>query len=265
MRRIADQRDALRDERARQRKAERKGAARPGERDVAEFEPEALLEFGEKFSVRQRDQARGLARSPRSTRSRRGCPLSGSVANGPAGRKCSTARPAVIALMRDRGDDRGLRIRPRDARDAGALADARLRAVGRDQQARLKMLTVAELAPTPACDRASNAFRPKLASSTTPLGARASTSAAGEMRGSRPCGRTVRPASISPAKVRNVGRTASARRLSVIAMSRIGCASPATRVPHAERLEHAPRRCRDRGGARITPGARQRRVGDASP
>ncbi len=46
--------------------------------------------------------------------------------------------PAMIALMRHRGHDRGLSIIPAAGRDAGQRADGRARPVSRDQQARPK-------------------------------------------------------------------------------------------------------------------------------
>ena len=55
MRRIADQRDALGDERARDIQSERIGTARAGELDVAEMQTEALLELRVEFLVGQRD------------------------------------------------------------------------------------------------------------------------------------------------------------------------------------------------------------------
>ena len=62
--------------------------------------------------------------------------------------------------------------------------------------------------------------------------------------------------STSPANVRNTGRTASSSLESVTTMSRIGCASPATALPHADRLEQSPRRRGDGRGARVLDGSR---------
>ena len=73
--------------------AERKGAARAVRFDLAEMQAEALLQLGVKFVVRQRDDALGLARLLPSTRCDERWPFSGRIANGPAGRKCSSARP----------------------------------------------------------------------------------------------------------------------------------------------------------------------------
>ena len=89
---IADQREALGDEGARHRKAERIGAARADRRDLAEMQAEAPLELGVKLSVGQRDDALGLGVCSVHTIDER-LPFSGRIANGPAGRKCSSARP----------------------------------------------------------------------------------------------------------------------------------------------------------------------------
>ena len=51
----------------------------------------------------------------------------------------------VIALVRDRGDDRRLIVIPAVRGDAGLLADLRARAVGADQQPRGNRLAVGEL------------------------------------------------------------------------------------------------------------------------
>ena len=53
---------------------------------------EAMLELGMEGVVRQRHDALRLARLLVQTIEERR-PLSGSIANGPAGRKCSSARP----------------------------------------------------------------------------------------------------------------------------------------------------------------------------
>ena len=71
---IADEREALGDERARDEEAERMHAPRADRVDLAEMQLEALLELGVEGVVRQRHDALGLAPSPRSTRSRSGCP-----------------------------------------------------------------------------------------------------------------------------------------------------------------------------------------------
>ena len=93
---VADQRDALGHERARDLKPERKRAPRPDRFDVAEMQPEAPLQLGVEFGVRQRDDALGLG-GLLGPHDRGAMPcafaFSGRIANGPAGRKCSSARP----------------------------------------------------------------------------------------------------------------------------------------------------------------------------
>src|SRR5204862_5691879 len=53
--------------------------------------------------------------------------------------------PAVIALMRDCGDDAGLRIAPAMGRDARAFTDLRARAIGGDQETRRECRAVGQL------------------------------------------------------------------------------------------------------------------------
>ena len=143
----------------------------------------------------------------------------------------------MVALVPHRGDDRGLAVAPAEGLDAGELAQTRARAVGRDQNARRHRRTVVE--------PRHNALALRV--ERRDGGARAAShprhppwrAARREDRGSRSCGRTARPASISPSNVRNTGRTASATRLSVIAMSRIGCASSACHTPSVSNSRRA--------------------------
>ena len=90
---VADQREALGDERARDRtgRADRRGAA--DRRDLAEMQAEAPLELGVEFGIGQRHDALGLVRLLGPDDRRAAARLSGRIANGPAGRKCSSARP----------------------------------------------------------------------------------------------------------------------------------------------------------------------------
>ena len=74
MRGIADERDAIGDERARDEEAERMYAPRADHREVAEMQLEALFQLGVKLLVRQRHDALGLVACARSTRSRNGGP-----------------------------------------------------------------------------------------------------------------------------------------------------------------------------------------------
>ena len=91
---VAGEREARRDEVARQRQAERPGARRSLHRDLAELQAEALLQFHLEHEVVARDQPVGVGRALRPDDARNGCPSSGRMANGPAGRKCSSARPS---------------------------------------------------------------------------------------------------------------------------------------------------------------------------
>jgi hypothetical protein len=53
--------------------------------------------------------------------------------------------PAMIALMRHRGDNRGLSVRPAVNRNAGLCANGGTRAVGADHQRRRQPIAIREL------------------------------------------------------------------------------------------------------------------------
>src|SRR5260370_11156253 len=102
--------------------------------DLTETKAETPLELGVKFGVRQRDDARRLLRllGPDNGRA---------VAHGggafqrqdrerPGGEKVLLRPPAMIALVRDRGDNRRLVIAKTAAGDSRALSDSRTPAVG---------------------------------------------------------------------------------------------------------------------------------------
>ena len=114
---------------ARDRQPQRISAARPGDRDVAEMQAEALFQLGVKLLVRQRDDARGLAAFLRPDDGRA---IAGERQNGerPGRQKMLLGAAAMRALMRDRRDNARLPIIPAEARDARALANGRARAVG---------------------------------------------------------------------------------------------------------------------------------------
>ena len=92
MRGVADQREALGDERARDREPERKGAARADRFDLAEMQAEAPLQLGVEVGVGQRHDALGLLRVL-GPHDRRAAALERQDRERPAGRKCSSARP----------------------------------------------------------------------------------------------------------------------------------------------------------------------------
>ena len=92
MRGVADQRDAIRDERARDGEAERIGAARPDHADVPKTEAEAPFELAVEFIIGERDDPLASTR-PRSTPAR-------SAARSAAGSR--TVRPAGSAPGRGR-------------------------------------------------------------------------------------------------------------------------------------------------------------------
>ena len=92
MRRIADQRHPLGDEGARDEIGKRKRPRLVERLDLAEMQPEPLLELAMKFVFAQGNDARGLGPFLVDTSEER-FPVKGRTAKGPAGRKCSSARP----------------------------------------------------------------------------------------------------------------------------------------------------------------------------
>ena len=92
MRRVADQRDALADEPAREAEAERERLDARGDMDRPELRREALLELAKKSSGARLSSA--LASAWLSFQTMLDWrPGIGRMANGPAGRKCCSARP----------------------------------------------------------------------------------------------------------------------------------------------------------------------------
>jgi hypothetical protein len=89
---VADERDALGDERTRDEETERVDAPRADRRDLAEMQLETLLELGMEASSGNATMRSASSVVSVHTIDER-CPLSGRIANGPAGRKCSSARP----------------------------------------------------------------------------------------------------------------------------------------------------------------------------
>jgi hypothetical protein len=132
---VANERDALGDERAGDEKAERMHAARTDRFDLAEMQLEALFKLGMKSVIRQRHDAfclvgrlgphdRGAVALQRQDRERAG------------GQKMLLGAAAMIALVADGGDDRRLIVSPAVCRNAGALADLRARAIGGNKKPR---------------------------------------------------------------------------------------------------------------------------------
>ena len=224
MRGIADQREPLGDERARDEQPERKGAARPDHLDVAEMQAEAPLQLGVKFIVRQRDDALGLARrlgphdrgavaGQRQDRERAGRQemLLGAAVMA---RSCAT----VVTMPTGRSPSHAWRCRP-----ARGSASARRR---RRPEASPRRVA-------PSAKRDVDRDRRGCRNRVTGVGAQLDAEPPSPWRparrpaaGSRSCARTARPASTSPSKVRKRRPHRVARSLeSVTTMSRIGCAS----------------------------------------
>ncbi len=132
---IANQGKALGDEAPRDAIAERDRDRLGGDFDLAELEREARLELPLEILRLERQQRLGvIARlvpndARASARQRQDRERTG-------GKEVLFGATGVIALMRDRGDDRRLSIVPADSRDIGERAQLRARAVGGDDQAR---------------------------------------------------------------------------------------------------------------------------------
>ena len=170
-------------------RAERRGAGRrPRSRRAA---GRSGVQLGVEFRVGQRDDALGLALVSVHTIEER-LPLSGRIANGPAGRKCSSARPSwsrscatVVTMPTGRSPSPASRCR--------RLADCRARAVGGDQEPRRdhrrRQARRTSIRSAPGLEARHRGGR----RSSTPSAVARSTSAS-ISAGSRPCGRTARPA-----------------------------------------------------------------------
>ena len=92
MRGIAAERETIGDEAAGDGESEWKGATRPDDPDIAEMQPEPLLQLGMKPGIARAMMRRASVASSLHTIDER-LPRSGRIANGPPGRKCSSARP----------------------------------------------------------------------------------------------------------------------------------------------------------------------------
>ena len=213
------------DERARGEQTERKGAARRRPLRFAEMQAETPFQLGVEFIVRQRDDALGLALFFR-PHDRRALSLQRQDRERPRRQEMLLGAAVMIALVRDRGDDRRLVVVPAVRRNAGLLADPRARAVGADQKPRRNFIAIRE----PNIDPRSimlDSNPTAVARRCTPSALALSTSASTKWRFSTICAKGS-PGSISPPKLRKVGRTASSSLELVTTMSRIGCASSST-------------------------------------
>src|SRR4051812_16275960 len=121
MRGVADQCQALADEGARDKIAQRKRARSIQRLDLAEMQPKALLEFGMKFVLVQCDDARGL-RAILGPHQRRPRALQRQDRERPSGQKMLLGAAAMIALMADGDDNAGLVVVPAMGGDPCALA-----------------------------------------------------------------------------------------------------------------------------------------------
>ena len=141
---VAGQREARRDEGARQRQAERPGARLVLDADLAELQAEALLELGLEQERIAGDQFFGVGRAlgPDDRRA-----VAGQRQDGerPGRQEMLLGAAIVRPLMRDRADDAGLAVLPADGLDAGHVAQPRLDAVGGDQQRGLQRHAVGQM------------------------------------------------------------------------------------------------------------------------
>src|SRR5262249_20913261 len=98
VRRVADEREALGHERARNREPERMHPARTRNRDVAEMESEALLQLRMKQIIGQRDDAFRLARLL-GPNNRRAAAVERQDREGTGGEEMFLGTAAMVALM----------------------------------------------------------------------------------------------------------------------------------------------------------------------
>ncbi len=261
MRGVADQRQPLGDERARGEQPERKGAARA--RSLSDRRDAGRSVSPARHEIRRR-AARRCARPRarfRSTRSTQRFPVSGRIANGPAGRKCSSARPLCSRSCATVRHDGRLIVIPAVAGDAGLLADFRARAVGADQQPRGNCFAVGKLdvdrirRVLEAGDRCRRADRRRALSPSRP--------AHRSDAGSRSCARTARPL---PLRRRRSRKSAAPRRR---AWSRSPpCRGSAARSPRPRPRPRSPRTAvarRPRSPRRAGPSIAQLQAPDRRP
>jgi hypothetical protein len=140
VRRIAGQREAVGDEGAGQRQAEREGAARADRPDRAELVAEAAFQFLLEDEVVGRDQPLGIGRPLGPDQ---GGPVAGQRQDreGAGGQEMLLRHALMRPFVLDRGDDARLAVVPMHGLDAGNVAQLRFRAVAGDQQPRLDGLS----------------------------------------------------------------------------------------------------------------------------
>ena len=85
-------------------------------------------------------------------------PVRGSTANGPEEKKCSSARPSVVALMGHRGNYGALTVGPAVNGNPGTFADPGASTVRADQEGGRNQLTIVELHVQTRC----GCLRPRL-------------------------------------------------------------------------------------------------------
>ena len=126
MRGVADQREALGDERARHRQAERKGAARTGHRDLAELAGRSAVRARRGIPSSGSATMRSASRLLFGPHDRRALALQRQDRERPGRQEMLLGAAVMIALVRDGGDDAGLVVVPADAsrcRPASRIAE----------------------------------------------------------------------------------------------------------------------------------------------
>src|SRR5262249_27025662 len=143
----------------------------------------------------------------------------------PSREKMFLGAPVMIALVGDGGDDGGLAVAPAVAGDACALADRRMRAIGRDKEARGERIAVGQT------HMGVLSRKLKIGDRCVPPSSFAFAASAASNGPFSTMWANGSPGSTSPSKLRKTGRTTSARRLSVTTISRMGCASMVCQTP----------------------------------
>ena len=123
-----------------------KHAARTHRLDLAQTQAELPLELAMEFRFGQADDAGGFLRllgpDDRGTVAQDRIAFQRQDRKGSGREEMLLRTPAVIALVRDGGDDRRLTVAPAMTCNSGSFTDPRLRAIGRNQQPRRQRAAV---------------------------------------------------------------------------------------------------------------------------
>ena len=167
-------------------------------------------------------------------------------------------RPAaVIALMRDGGDDAGLAVGPGNPADAGLFAQARAAAIGGHEQRRRHGLAARQSFTSDASHRHAKARRPPRVAGSTPAWRQASTSAPVRSPALTIWAKGSPPSDLA-VEGEKAGRTGSLK--AAVGDHHVEDRLRLVRdpVPDPQRLQHPARRRRDSEGALVPVGSRCR-------